>query len=60
MAAWATQPLSGRRDELVSCPSTDTGVVDALREAGVGTVLSGHDHDNNFCGVHEGLRLCYG
>ena len=60
MAAWNTQPVTGRREELVSCPSADTGVFQALKDAGVDLVISGHDHDNNFCAMHEGVQLCYG
>ncbi len=60
MAAWNTQPISGRRQELISCPSADSGAFQALKDAGVGLIISGHDHDNNFCAKHEGVRLCYG
>ncbi len=60
MAAWNTQPISGRREEPVSCPSADTGVFQALKDAGIGLIVSGHDHDNNFCAKHDGVQLCYG
>ena len=38
----------------------DSGLFAALQQAGVGMVLSGHDHDNNYCALHGGVRLAYG
>ena len=30
------------------------------REAGITLVLSGHDHNSDWCGRLDGVRLCYG
>ena len=26
----------------------------------IDAVFCGHDHDNNFVGIHHGIKLCYG
>lgn len=60
MAAWSGGAANGSRSELVSCPSSDSGLFAALQGSNISMVLSGHDHDNNFCALHGGIRLAYG
>lgn len=48
-------------NEMISAPHLNTGFFAAAYISGqVDAIFAGHDHDNNFVGVHEGIKLCYG
>jgi len=58
---WRTGRCCGSRHEPVNCPRINSGFAAALREAGnVLGVFVGHDHVNDFDGMLDGTRLCYG
>ncbi|KAI3913698.1 hypothetical protein MKW98_011759, partial [Papaver atlanticum] len=45
---------------LISSPSVNSGFFTTLRDAwDVKVVFTGHDHLNDFCGVLNGINLCY-
>lgn len=52
--------VQGRKGESVCCPSCNSGLFDALREHGIDAIYSGHDHNNDFTAVWQGVRLSYG
>lgn len=60
MHLWNRGSARGSKHEPVNCPMSDTGAFVALRSAGVTAIHSGHDHDNNYEGLLEGVRLAYG
>ncbi|GAB4822377.1 hypothetical protein N2152v2_009423 [Parachlorella kessleri] len=60
MELWDDYPTNGSRNVDVNCPRVATGVVGALREAGIQALHFGHDHSNDFYGVLDGVRLAYG
>lgn len=48
-------------NDMISAPYINTGLFASLYMNGqVGGVFCGHDHDNNFVGLHHGIRLVYG
>lgn len=48
-------------NDTISAPYINTGLFASLYINGqIDAVFSGHDHDNNFVGIHHGIRLCYG
>lgn len=48
-------------NDMISAPYINTGLFASLYMNGqVGGVFCGHDHDNNFVGVHHGIQLVYG
>lgn len=51
----------GLAEERVCSPQINTGMFSAFIEMGdvMGTFV-GHDHDNNYIGVHKGIALAYG
>lgn len=51
----------GLAEERVCSPQINTGMLAAFIEMGdvMGTFV-GHDHDNNYIGVHKGIALAYG
>lgn len=51
----------GLSEEGVCSPQINTGMLAAFVEMGdvMGTFV-GHDHDNNYIGVHKGIALAYG
>ncbi len=51
----------GLSEERVCSPQINTGMLAAFVEMGdvMGTFV-GHDHDNNYIGVHKGIALAYG
>ncbi|RXZ82423.1 metallophosphoesterase [Paenibacillaceae bacterium] len=53
--------LGGQKFENVECAKINSGLFAALVEQGdvMGTFV-GHDHDNDYCGMLHGIRLCYG
>lgn len=63
------EKAAGIINESPSIVSTDSGLFDALRAHGVSAILFGHDHQNNFIGEIDGVKLvqtscaslrCYG
>ncbi|KAK9918079.1 hypothetical protein WJX75_001042 [Coccomyxa subellipsoidea] len=60
MDVWNRGLARGSKHEPVNCPMSDTGLFAALKGMGVTAVHSGHDHDNNYEGLLNGVRLAYG
>ena len=61
VTAWNAGLVRGSKAEPVNCPSAKGSLFEALLQANVTAVFSGHDHDNNFDAVHpHGIRLVYG
>ena len=51
----------GLAEERVCSPQINTGMLAAFIEMGdVMCTFVGHDHDNNYIGVHKGIALAYG
>jgi 3',5'-cyclic AMP phosphodiesterase CpdA len=58
---WHDSSCRGSKHEDVQCPKVNSGLFAALRESpGVLGVFAGHDHINDYDGVLDGIRLCYG
>ncbi|SFT37234.1 Calcineurin-like phosphoesterase [Algoriphagus locisalis] len=61
--AWSneTNPAIGVKNEEECSPEINTGMFAAMLEAGdvMGTFV-GHDHINDYIGVHHGIALAYG
>ncbi|KIL36543.1 metallophosphoesterase [Cohnella kolymensis] len=58
---WDSRFCRGSKYEEICCPRVNTGMFDAMVEAGnVIGVCVGHDHANDFCGELQGITLCYG
>lgn len=51
---------NGSRDEAVACPVLNTGLFDLAKKIGIGGIYCGHDHNNDYYGVLEGVRLGFG
>lgn len=48
-------------DDMISAPYINTGLfASAWIQQQVGAIFCGHDHDNNFVGLHHDIRLVYG
>ncbi|CAL8463973.1 g3508 [Coccomyxa elongata] len=60
MEVWNRGAARGSKHEPVNCPMSDTGLFKALKSMGVTALHSGHDHDNNYEGLLDGVRLAYG
>ncbi len=59
--AWAAGDCEGAKHEEVCCARQNSGLVSGLIETGdVRGVFAGHDHVNDYCGRHHGIRMCYG
>ncbi|MGH2389449.1 MAG: metallophosphoesterase family protein [Chloroflexota bacterium] len=58
---WNESVCYGHKFEDVCCPRLNSGLFTAMVEMGdvVGTFV-GHDHVNDYWGMHHGIRLCYG
>lgn len=53
--------VTGEKNESICAPKLNSGLFTALKEAGnVMGVFVGHDHENDFVGVHYGIALGYG
>ncbi|MGN0188410.1 MAG: metallophosphoesterase family protein, partial [Candidatus Cryptobacteroides sp.] len=53
--------LVGTRMEKCYCPKHNSGLFDAMKECGdVRAVFVGHDHDNDYCVMWQGIMLAYG
>jgi hypothetical protein len=46
--------------EYAPCRKMRAGLFAAAKALGVSAIHSGHDHDNNYEGVLQGVRLAYG
>ncbi|KAL4444638.1 hypothetical protein ABPG77_002455 [Micractinium sp. CCAP 211/92] len=57
---WWDEPTVGNKQEDVACSVRDTGLFQLSRALGIGAIYSGHDHDNDYLGVMQGVRLAYG
>jgi pre-mRNA-splicing factor SYF1 len=60
MHLWNRGSARGSKHEPVNCPMVDSGFFAAVKEIGITAIHSGHDHDNNYEGVLDGVRLAYG
>ncbi|CAD7696717.1 unnamed protein product [Ostreobium quekettii] len=60
LSAWRYGTVVGSKFEPVCCPRFNTGLFLKLREQGVTSLYSGHDHDNSYSALHMGVRLAYG
>ncbi|XJS10194.1 metallophosphoesterase family protein [Aerococcaceae bacterium WGS1372] len=48
-------------NDMISAPYINTGLFASLYMNGqIGGVFCGHDHENNFVGIHHGIPLVYG
>lgn len=56
----SSSEIKGRKKEDVSCPLFNTGLFKVAKEAGINAIYSGHDHNNDYVGVLEGVRLGFG
>lgn len=56
----SSSEIKGRKEEDVSCPLFNTGLFKVAKEAGINAIYSGHDHNNDFVGVLDGVRLGFG
>ncbi|CAE8722867.1 unnamed protein product [Polarella glacialis] len=53
--------INGSRGEPVCCASVNTGLFDAILEAGnIWGVFHGHDHNNDFVALYKGVHLGFG
>lgn len=58
---WQQGRCIGHKLEKVCCPSHNSGMFAAIRDStAVAGVFVGHDHINDYEGVLDGIRLCYG
>lgn len=53
-------PVYGIYLEKISSPEFNTNFFDVMKENGISACFSGHDHDNDFGGMYEGVELVYG
>ncbi len=51
--------IAGQRGEDTYCAVVNDGFFDVFKDAGGTHIFSGHDHDNNFISVYEGVQLDY-
>ena len=50
----------GTFGEPVCCGKYNPGMFDAMKETGFVATFCGHDHDNDFAALHDGVLLAYG
>lgn len=61
MNVWNFRNCTGIRDEEVCCFSVNTGLYAAFKDMGdVQGVYCGHDHNNDYLGLYNGIQLAYG
>jgi hypothetical protein len=62
MDMWNFHEVRGRLEDVgVCCPSLNTGLYSAAKEAGnIVSMAFGHDHSNDFLGDYHGITLAYG
>ncbi len=51
--------IRGAKNENVCATVFDSGLFDAMKEAGVSAAYFGHDHNNNFAVIKDGIELAY-
>ncbi len=57
----ARGPKVGQQFESIYAPDVNSGLLTEMRTTGgVRAISVGHDHVNDFCGVWQGIHLCYG
>ena len=58
---FSNSEIYGEKVEDICCSSVNTGMFAAFKEMGnVQALFAGHDHDNDFWGDYNGIRLYYG
>ena len=58
---WNLNTIYGWRNEEVCCQSVDTGLYASFKILGnIEAVFCGHDHNNDFWGDYNGIKLFYG
>ena len=58
---WNNAGIAGTKGEGVACGAVNTGVFAALKEQpAVEWVTCGHDHDNDYWGIYQGVNLAFG
>lgn len=60
MYLWNSHPTLGHKQEAVCCMPQSHCLFESLKKAGVKAVYCGHDHNNNYHGIYQGVRLAYG
>eukprot|EP01025_Chloroclados_australasicus_P017529 TRINITY_DN18953_c1_g1_i1.p1 TRINITY_DN18953_c1_g1~~TRINITY_DN18953_c1_g1_i1.p1 ORF type:complete len:418 (-),score=47.86 TRINITY_DN18953_c1_g1_i1:209-1399(-) len=60
MTLWNSGVTRGQKGEDVNCPSSENGLFEVLKTNNITSVHFGHDHNNNYEGYFEGVRLAYG
>lgn len=58
---WNLNDVYGNRHDTVSCQSVDTGLYSVMKDIGnIGTIIVGHDHQNDYWGDYNGIKLYFG
>lgn len=58
---WNLNTVYGWRNEQICCQAVDTGLYAAFKIIGnIEAVYCGHDHNNDFWGDYNGIKLFYG
>ena len=61
MDLWNNGTVYGWNNDSIACQDVNSGLFDAFAANGnVRLVVSGHNHQNNFCGTWRNVSLCYG
>lgn len=50
----------GERHESNCHPKTDNGIMDLARKHNIKSIHHGHDHGNDYSGIHDGVMIAYG
>ena len=50
----------GERHENNCHPKTDNGVMDLAKKHNIKSIHHGHDHGNDYSGIHDGVMIAYG
>jgi hypothetical protein len=61
MFMWNDETCYGYNNDTVSCQALDTGFFAAAKEQqDIQGMFVGHNHGNDFCGIYDGIQLCFG
>jgi len=61
MFLWNEITCYGTNNDTVSCQALDTGLFSSFKENDdVKAVFVGHNHGNDYCGMFDGIQLCFG
>eukprot|EP01102_Stenamoeba_stenopodia_P020743 TRINITY_DN8201_c0_g1_i1.p1 TRINITY_DN8201_c0_g1~~TRINITY_DN8201_c0_g1_i1.p1 ORF type:complete len:384 (+),score=63.09 TRINITY_DN8201_c0_g1_i1:36-1154(+) len=61
MYMWNTINCTGTNNDSVACQALNAGLFSAFKARGdVQFVTVGHNHGNDFCGLYDGVQLCFG